>query len=134
MATTNWAGQPHQPGVDRIENKQIPICLKQPRKTEDVPDYKVPKVWDRLPDEGLARCFGQCGLARIAKGEPSATLLVLFWAGESLLSLQNCGAFFWVAGKLILACSSSGLEGNCQSYVHKTSDIRDVCCLGCMSA
>ena len=57
----------------------------QPRKPEDVPDYKVPmwnKVWDRLPKDGQAECFGKCGLARVSKGTP---LLFFFGGLESLI-------------------------------------------------
>lgn len=51
----------------------------QPRKPEDVPDYKVAmwnKVWDRLPKDGQAECFGKCGLARVSKGTPLLFFLV----------------------------------------------------------
>ena len=60
----------------------------QPRKPEDVPDYKVTmwnKVWDRLPKDGQAECFGKCGLARVSKGKP----LLFWWTGESNLFWQR---------------------------------------------
>ena len=69
----------------------------QPRKPEDVPDYKVAmwnKVWDRLPKDGQAECFGKCGLARVSKGTP---LLFFWWTGESNLFWQNYGTcFLWL--------------------------------------
>ena len=70
----------------------------QPRKPEDVPDYKVAmwnKVWDRLPKDGQAECFGKCGLARVSKGTP-----LLFFVGglESLICFgKNDGTcFLWL--------------------------------------
>ena len=90
----------------------------QPRKPEDVPDYKVTmwnKVWDRLPKDGQAECFGKCGLARVSKRTP----LRFWWAGEPNLFWQKYDTLCLVAGKLIFVCT--GRECNYQPYVHQNS-------------
>ena len=55
--------------------------------------------------------------------------LFFWWTGESNLFWQKWWYLFFVAGQLVFVCSSSGRECNYQSYVHKNSKLRDVCCL-----